>query len=233
MKTMLLIALSAILLTGCVSQSDYDNLKNENDKLNEEISRLSVSNNDLEIRISSLNEKIESLEAELKKSENGSGEENSAVTALPNESTIANNMYYDKDGGTISYNLDRDENNRLSLLIEYDLDIDTASTDHELKHAMCAGTIISTFKPYVMETESLYSVSVFTKDHKYDYCNMFIVSSKSLPIFSAKERDGTVVSTNPTWINGIESYLTEENADAVLWITETIEQINREISVYF
>lgn len=62
---------------------------------------------------------------------------------------------------------------------------------------------------------------------------MWISSSKVLPVISAKERDGKATTESPKRINDIESYITAENAESILWIDETIGQIDKEISAYF
>lgn len=230
MKKIIVLSLLAVILTGCVKQADYDELQ-------EEITELKKDNRNYKDEITSLKTENENLKSQLKEYENKlttPSETNTdilTVSVTIDDETICHNLFYDKDAGTISYKLNREENDKLNLTIYYDLNIDTDAPDHELKNTIAVGCGIQKFQPYVEESKSLDTFNMFSYDHQFNYCNMMCIISPVMSVLSAYERDGTAVEKAPKWADEASSN-TNMDFNSLKWIENTIDQIEKEISPY-
>lgn len=103
----------AVLLTGCVSQDDYDRVLQENRELEDEIDGLESEIRSLEKENASLKETIETLQDDAKENENikeNNTSESNVMQSDKNETELIDMFEYDfVNGDSITVNLIKSE----------------------------------------------------------------------------------------------------------------------------
>lgn len=207
MKRLLPIALLSFLLAGCVKQSDYDALVEENENLKAEIDDLNRdSKEDEELSVTS---DISDNEVE----------------------TLVYNTLSDDFAGTLTYGLTRNKDGKLALTIVYHIDIFKSQYIHEQLHLALVGNSFDLFDDYVKNMDlDIFSIS--TTDKQYEYCNSMVIYSPTLFVVTCYERDGTETDAFPEWMNDIY-YGDGYDAKSVDWIVDSVAQIEADIKPYF
>ena len=218
MKRLVVLALLSVLLTGCVSQADYDELEKENAKLKKKIEKL-------EDEISEL----ESNQNSSKPIQNSSKTNNTETVTPSRFFTIDNsNISIDNSatGETISYITETNAQQNPDCLIIYTIPyIENANiTDYEMKITWLVTEMDDFFAAKQFEN---YTIYVYTPQGIDRDLTSIMLLGTNYGV-SGRNRDGSDATEEPDWFvdscveivyNGFEDK----------WLIESIEKMKSDI----
>lgn len=220
MKRLVVIALLSVLLTGCVKQEDYDALVKENAKLESKVEKLEEENDELRTEL----EKAKSADISTVSAE---------ITPTPEASkNLIMNPYENSETGDyiVAY-IDSEEGNKVVNLLYFPPE---NSNETSLMYEAKCITFLAESTGYFGD----YNYNFLISD-SHSYCTVtYSKKNDDELVMMSCDRDGTLHrsiiddSVGDWLLEDIKTYNDLPQTPSVIWISETLDQINEDIAPY-
>lgn len=225
MKRLVVIALLSVFLTGCVNQSDYDDLVKKNEKLEDKIDSLNDEIDSLEEKIDDLTNENKELKA-LKDTTNNSASPN---TTKESDFMFSSRYEDNKTGNAITayVSLTKDNHKKLNILFFPSMDDIKDTTTHEDN---CSYFLMTALALCLKYETNYYDIEIIDTEA---YCSISYDSNGDIiPSITSYDRDGTFHNSDidhetADWFKS-DDY-TQFNPSNMKWLSDTINQIEKDI----